>query len=359
MPTISELSLSARDRQPAPRAPRLPKGRAGRRALSVPEQNAWREIEGAPRDGSTVDLWTVRGVRLTDCWWEARAKCWQRWDVDPFAGAGIINIQEKISHWRPISGPDADLGVSAPDKAGWILTSARLPEDRGEPYQVIAASNKELGGNYKGAGEARILPGLGGAPMAAELPGLDGGARPHTPAKRRGSLNQGTEEREEMPELATDKSDIVKYRARWGTVERVHARSETDKTIILANGCRAMKASSDTAYYDTFAEAKNHLVLEAENSVENAQRALEKAKKKLERAQSLCDPLGDEVDAPDDAKASDLVEEPTARDVQIERLLESNAAMERVLAHLGMCAGVKDGDVDGLVGWAEKNRVGG
>ena len=32
----------------------------------------------------------------------------------------------------------------------WINTSFGLPEDRGEPYQVIAAQKKTMGGVYKG-----------------------------------------------------------------------------------------------------------------------------------------------------------------------------------------------------------------
>lgn len=32
----------------------------------------------------------------------------------------------------------------------WIYTKDELPPDIGTPYQVIAATKKELGGNYKG-----------------------------------------------------------------------------------------------------------------------------------------------------------------------------------------------------------------
>lgn len=32
----------------------------------------------------------------------------------------------------------------------WIYTKDRLPEDKGKPYQVIAAANKAMTGNYAG-----------------------------------------------------------------------------------------------------------------------------------------------------------------------------------------------------------------
>lgn len=33
----------------------------------------------------------------------------------------------------------------------WIPVTEALPEDRGEPYQVIAAQKKQMGGVYEGA----------------------------------------------------------------------------------------------------------------------------------------------------------------------------------------------------------------
>lgn len=37
----------------------------------------------------------------------------------------------------------------------WIKTADRLPEKREQPYQVIAASNKQLGGIYEDLGVCR------------------------------------------------------------------------------------------------------------------------------------------------------------------------------------------------------------
>lgn len=68
-------------------------------------RDAWRPIASAPLDGSHVDLWVEPGSRLADCWWNAERAAWQRWDVDPFSGPGIVNVLHTATHWRPIVGP--------------------------------------------------------------------------------------------------------------------------------------------------------------------------------------------------------------------------------------------------------------
>lgn len=145
MPTTFSPSITARESVPAPFAPRPRHRNASSPARSGAERDPWRTIESAPRDDVPVDLWATRGIRLTDCWWDAEGACWMRWDADPFAGAGLIKVLEEVSYWRPITGPQ-----DSPAMAGWISTKTRLPEDRSAPYQVIAACHKELGGNYKG-----------------------------------------------------------------------------------------------------------------------------------------------------------------------------------------------------------------
>lgn len=60
------------------------------------------------------------------------------------AGERIENLEQRN---RDL---DEELHVLPDQRRGWIPTADSLPEDRGVPYQVIAAAAKELGGNYRG-----------------------------------------------------------------------------------------------------------------------------------------------------------------------------------------------------------------
>lgn len=61
----------------------------------------WRLIDdGAPRDGTPVDLWLDDGTRAPDCYWSGG------W-TDPNGGydGAPEPLRETPTHWKPIRGP--------------------------------------------------------------------------------------------------------------------------------------------------------------------------------------------------------------------------------------------------------------
>lgn len=92
-----------------PESPQIPRSkRPGQQAAhSAPDRNGWMPIESAPKDGTTIDLWSDIGqCRLADCWWEAGRHAWRQWGIDLFGSPGAIAVEDRVSHWRPIVGPE-------------------------------------------------------------------------------------------------------------------------------------------------------------------------------------------------------------------------------------------------------------
>lgn len=82
------------------------------------------------------------------------------------------------------------------------------------------------------------------------------------------------------------------YRASFGRIEKVEIVKETDKFVFIkskikTSGIKEAKTSNYYAYRDTFEEAKQFLVDEAEEDFEKAKRELEYAARKLEQANNL------------------------------------------------------------------------
>lgn len=65
---------------------------AGERGAAV-----WQPITTAPRDGTPVDLWHVRGFRIVETWWDAEDECWS-----------CVMEDSDFTHWVPMpQGPRA------------------------------------------------------------------------------------------------------------------------------------------------------------------------------------------------------------------------------------------------------------
>lgn len=83
---------------------------------------------------------------------------------------------------------------------------------------------------------------------------------------------------------------MIKYRAKtqtWGQlIEKINVERETKKCVWI-DGRRSNKMSDWYCYFDTFGEAKNYLISEAENKVQAARSKLNNAKSHLGNIQAL------------------------------------------------------------------------
>lgn len=86
---------------------------------------------------------------------------------------------------------------------------------------------------------------------------------------------------------------MLKYKTRWGGVEPVEVEGETEKFVII-QGRREAKRSEWSCYFDSFEEAKAHLVASAENAVTDAEQRLSAANKELALVLDLVEPEGAE-----------------------------------------------------------------
>lgn len=72
----------------------------------------------------------------------------------------------------------------------------------------------------------------------------------------------------------------------WVDIVPVEVDSETDKTVII-EGRRHDKRSDYEAYFDTFSEAKEHLIDRKKRKQDNCAARLDAATEELERAETL------------------------------------------------------------------------
>lgn len=80
--------------------------------MSEPDANGWMPIEGAPIDGTIIDLWAKRKgtldayERVSDCFWGDIVD-W--WGLDRQDWIGLYQHQhrsyENPTHWRPLPFP--------------------------------------------------------------------------------------------------------------------------------------------------------------------------------------------------------------------------------------------------------------
>ena len=84
---------------------------------------------------------------------------------------------------------------------------------------------------------------------------------------------------------------MIKFKAMFNTITQVEVERETEKMVVISfpNGGsqKELKVSSYYSYWDTWDEAKNHLIEKAERIVNKKQVDLQKAEENLERVMQL------------------------------------------------------------------------
>ena len=84
---------------------------------------------------------------------------------------------------------------------------------------------------------------------------------------------------------------MIKFKAMFNKIEQVEVERETEKMVVIPfpNGGsrKELKVSDYYSYWDTWDEAKNHLIEKAEHEVNKRQGALFAAKNNLERINQL------------------------------------------------------------------------
>lgn len=81
-------------------------------------------------------------------------------------------------------------------------------------------------------------------------------------------------------------SGQTKFKTRWNAIERVEVERETEHNVWV-NGRQFVKRTGWDNYFDSFAEAKQYLVAQAEKEVSRLKEQLHKARTALGNAQSL------------------------------------------------------------------------
>ena len=64
----------------------------------------WQPIETAPRDGTVVDLWSVRGFRYTNAAWDLVGGE-ETWGWTDSYNHAFIEDAGPFTHWQPLPAP--------------------------------------------------------------------------------------------------------------------------------------------------------------------------------------------------------------------------------------------------------------
>lgn len=83
---------------------------------------------------------------------------------------------------------------------------------------------------------------------------------------------------------------MIKYRTRWDKIEAVEVVKETEKQVVaVLNGREQREAKKSTYqnYHDTWGEAKQFLVDEAQRKCEGLRKQLERANGELGKIKSM------------------------------------------------------------------------
>lgn len=81
---------------------------------------------------------------------------------------------------------------------------------------------------------------------------------------------------------------MIKYKANVNGIEKIEIRGETTKLVTLLSGIREAKISEYNCYFDTWEEARAHLIEKVEKDIRKYRTRLEMAlayKDKLEAMQ--------------------------------------------------------------------------
>jgi hypothetical protein len=84
-----------------------------RTILAALDEQEWRPIETAPRDGTKFDIWSVRE------WWQGReVDCWIAGDDYPQWRGRVVSTdpirgdtgpEDDATHWRPLPAPPVEV----------------------------------------------------------------------------------------------------------------------------------------------------------------------------------------------------------------------------------------------------------
>ena len=87
---------------------------------------------------------------------------------------------------------------------------------------------------------------------------------------------------------------MIKYKAEiWhNQIYEVEVERETENSVWI-NGRRSAKQTSDACYFDTWEEARDYKLSNAQDEVERARSALERAKSKLGNIKGLKKPTSE------------------------------------------------------------------
>lgn len=68
----------------------------------------WSNIDGAPQDGSEIDLWSAHtGTRYADARWSSKRDCWEVWGLDGMDRMDWVRVDSRPTHWLLVpEGPE-------------------------------------------------------------------------------------------------------------------------------------------------------------------------------------------------------------------------------------------------------------
>ena len=88
---------------------------------------------------------------------------------------------------------------------------------------------------------------------------------------------------------------IFKYRISWGIeIEKIKIIKESEKSVWTEYGRRELKWSEWRKYFDTFEEAKNHLIKKYKRKIESDEMSLMENKSYLEKIKQLTEEKKDD-----------------------------------------------------------------
>ncbi len=108
-------------------------------------------------------------------------------------------------------------------------------------------------------------------------------------ALRRSACNvhdQRVQDEQAARDESTGAAAMTKFKTGLGKIERVECDRETE-TMVWVNGRGYKKLTSYESYFDSWNEAKAHMIRRAEEDVKWHERQLDAAKSKLANARAL------------------------------------------------------------------------
>jgi len=80
---------------------------------------------------------------------------------------------------------------------------------------------------------------------------------------------------------------MIKYKQQWDRIKKIEIERETDHFVFLKDGRREAKVANYVSYFNTFEEAKEHIINKAKGKVRHYEHQLQNAKEDLDDANAL------------------------------------------------------------------------